>query len=155
MTARHGPTGLIWCAGILGLLNAAPSVYWAFSGNLLLDTIGQWLIDLRAEIPVLTGISLLGIALGKTVAVLVPLIAVYVLGQRHVLWWNLARVIAAALVLYGAAGLLVNAVLLLWPGVVLADPTARVGQALIWYPMLLVWGVVLAVGLRRWRAQAS
>ena len=154
MTARRRPTALIWCAGLLGLLNAGPSVYWAFGGDFLMDTIGQWLIDLRTEMPVLTGLALLGIALGKTVAVLVPLLAVFVQGRHRVLWWNLARIIAAALVLYGAAGLLINAVLLLWPGLVLTDPTARIGQALIWYPMLLVWGIVLALGLRRWRVQA-
>ncbi|MGJ9373215.1 hypothetical protein [Nesterenkonia sp. CF4.4] len=178
-------TALLWWAGLLGLLNAAPSYYWAFGGGVLLETIGTWLIDLRDELPVLTGLALLGIAVSKTLAVLIPLAAAHLLrfrvrpsrdlrtvaagsrgspyaasrrlassrlSRRPDLWWNVSRLIAAALIIYGAAGLLVNAGLLLWPGLDLQDPTARLGQALLWYPMLLVWGLVLAAGLRRVRA---
>lgn len=179
-------TALIWWAGLLGLLNAAPSYYWAFGGDALLGTIGTRLIDLRDEMPVLSILALLGIAVGKTLAALIPLVAARLLkaraqsspgprsasaasapsmgsrrqaasrlGQRPELWWNLSRLIAAALILYGAAGLLVNAGLLLWPGLDLQDPTARLGQALLWYPMLLSWGLVLAAGLRRLRATAA
>ena len=165
-------TGLIWCAGLLGLLNAAPSYYWAFGGDVLLQTIGAWLIELRAETPILTGVALLGIGLGKTLAVVIPLVAAQQLrslpvsshpmtsqrlevrgrGAHPVLWWNLSRLIAAGLIVYAAVGLLINAGQLLWPGLELQDPTARLGQALLWYPLLLAWGLVLAVGLRRLRA---
>lgn len=181
----RGPAALIWCAGLLGALNAAPSYYWAFGGDALLESIGQWLITLRAEMPVLTGAALLGIALAKTLATVIPLLAARSLysgsaasaaarpaapgpstpasatteserdRSRRVLWWNLSRVIAAGLILYGAAGLVVNAGLLLWPGMELQDPSARWGQALLWYPMLLLWGLVLAAGLRRLRATLS
>lgn len=164
------PAALIWCAGLLGLLNAAPSYYWAAGGDALLGSIGQWLIDLRADMPGLTGLALLGIALGKTGAAVVPLVAAHQLRShrptsrrltsRHgnsgrVRCWNLSRLVAAGLILYGAAGLLINAGLLLWPGLDLQDPTARLGQALLWYPMLLVWGLVLAAGLRRLRASVA
>ncbi|MCH8563600.1 hypothetical protein LTH96_11055 [Nesterenkonia sp. LB17] len=164
------PTALIWCAGLLGLLNAAPSYYWAFGGDALLETIGQWLITLRTDMPVLTSLALLGIGLGKTLAVVIPLVAARLLTSsplpsqrltsrsrrpRPALWWNLSRLIGAGLILYGAAGLGINAGLLLWPGLDLQDPTARLGQALLWYPMLLVWGLVLAAGLRRLRASVA
>ncbi|TDS86873.1 DUF3995 domain-containing protein [Nesterenkonia aurantiaca] len=176
------PTALIWCAGLLGLLNAAPSYYWAAGGDALLGSIGQWLIDLRAEMPGLTGLALLGIALGKTGAAVVPIVAAHQLtsrrptsrrvrsrtasseglspvrrrpASREERCWNLSRLVAAGLIVYGAAGLLVNAGLLLWPGLDLQDPTARLGQALLWYPMLLLWGLVLAAGLRRLRASVA
>ncbi|MBO0596732.1 DUF3995 domain-containing protein [Nesterenkonia sp. E16_7] len=169
------PTALIWCAGLLGLLNAAPSYYWAAGGDALLGSIGQWLIDLRADMPGLTGLALLGIALGKTGAAVVPLVAARQLTSRRLIprqlssrrstsheptsrqarWWNLSRLVAAGLIVYGAAGLLINAGLLLWPGLDLQDPTARLGQALLWYPMLLLWGLVLAAGLRRLRASVA
>ena len=174
-------SALIWCAGLLGLLNAAPSYYWAFGGDALLESIGQWLIELRTDMPVLTSLALFGIAVGKTLAAGIPFLAAHQLPgsgvqgpdvqgpdergpalqrssglwSRAVLWWNLSRLIAAGLIIYGAAGLLINAGLLLWPGLELQDPTARLGQALIWYPMLLVWGLVLAAGLRRLRATAA
>ncbi|WP_218221206.1 DUF3995 domain-containing protein [Nesterenkonia sp. Act20] len=144
-------SGLIWGAAALGLLNAAPSFYWAFGGDALLDTIGQWLVDLRGRYPVLIGSGLLGIALGKSAAAVVPLVAVYGLAARRALWWNLSRVVALALILYGAAGTAINLGLLLWPGLTVEDPTARWGQALLWYPMLLLWGLVLSLGLRRKR----
>lgn len=144
-------SGLIWGAAALGLLNAAPSVYWALGGDALLDTIGQWLVDLRGRSPVLIGSGLLGIALGKSAAAVIPLVAVHELAARRVLWWNLSRIVALALILYGAAGTAINLGLLLWPGLTLEDPTARWGQALLWYPMLLLWGLVLSLGLRRRR----
>lgn len=147
--------GLIWAAAALGLLNAAPSVYWAFGGVALLETIGQWLIDLRGRSPLLIGMGLLGIALGKSAAAVIPLVATYGLAARRVLWWNLSRLVAMALILYGAAGLVINLVLLLLPGLTVEDPTARWGQALLWYPMLLLWGLVLGVGLHRWRSRVS
>lgn len=159
------PTALIWCAGLLGLLNAAPSYYWAAGGDALLGSIGQWLIDLRTDMPGSTGAALLGIALGKTLAAVVPLVAAHQLKShqltahqstsRRVCRWNLSRLVAAGLIVYGAVGLLINAGLLLWPGLELHDPTARLGQALLWYPMLLLWGLVLAAGLRRLRASVA
>lgn len=176
----RGPTGLLWCAGLLGLLNAAPSWYWAFGGEALLESIGQWLIELRADMPALTSLALLGIALGKTLAAVIPLVAARLLmsqvpraqgesfglqaprrggrgrggrGRRGLgrALWNLSRLVAAGLIIYGAAGLVINAGLLLWPGLELQDPAARRGQALLWYPMLMIWGLVLAGGLRRLR----
>lgn len=161
-TGLTRPTGVIWGAALLGLLNAAPSYYWAFGGDALLPSIGQWLIDLREAMPVLTGLALLGIALGKTCAAIIPLVAVHALPAgaagssrrraHRVLWWNASRLVAAGLILYGAVGLLINTGLLLWPGLSLQDPAARLGQALLWYPMLLLWGLVLAAGLHRFRA---
>lgn len=155
MTQRLSGTGLIWGAAGLGLLNAAPSVYWAFGGDALLYTIGQWLIDLRAGSPMLIGAGLLGIAVGKSAAAVIPLVAVHGLAARRALWWNLSRIVALALTLYGAAGMVINLGLLLWPGLAVEDPTARWGQALLWYPMLLLWGAVLSLGLHRWRQRVS
>ncbi len=34
-------------AAVIGLLNAAPNVYWAFGGDFLLETVGMWLVDLH------------------------------------------------------------------------------------------------------------
>ncbi|RJN32316.1 DUF3995 domain-containing protein [Nesterenkonia natronophila] len=143
--AERRPAGLLWAAGIIGLLNAAPNFYWALGGELLLETIGMWLVELRSDFPLRTGIALLTIALTKTTASLLPLLLLGHSRHRR-LWWSAAVVVCLALILYGAVGVALNLALLLFTSV--ADPTGRIGQAVIWYPMLLLWGLLLALGLR-------
>jgi hypothetical protein len=139
------PAGLLWAAGIIGLLNAAPNFYWAFGGDLLLATIGMWLVELRSDSPLLTGLALLTIAVVKTTASLLPLLLLGDSRYRR-LGWRVAVLACLGLILYGAVGVAVNLALLLFTSV--EDPTGRIGQAAIWYPMLLLWGLVLALGLR-------
>jgi hypothetical protein len=139
------PAGLLWAAGIIGLLNAAPNFYWALGGDLLLETIGMWLVELRSDSPLLTGLALLTIAVAKTTASLLPLLLLGDSRYRR-FGWRVAVVTCLGLILYGAVGVAVNLALLLFTSV--EDPTGRIGQAAIWYPMLLLWGLVLALGLR-------
>lgn len=41
--------GFFTLAMVAGLLHAAPSLYWALGGTWLLETVGQFAVDLRAE----------------------------------------------------------------------------------------------------------
>lgn len=135
-------------AAVLGLLNAAPNLYWALGGDFLLDTIGEWIIQLQADAPVLIGGALVLIFTVKTAVSLLPLLLLGRLRNSRPL--RVAAITAsAALILYGASGAVVNVVLLVFTDV--QDPTGRIGQAAIWYPMLLIWGLVLAGGLRTLR----
>lgn len=143
---------LLWVAAVIGLLNAAPNVYWAFGGDFLLETVGMWLVDLRGDSPTLTGLALVLISAVKIAVSVLPLLLQGSFRYGQLVWWT-AVAASAGLLVYGASGALVNTALLLFTTV--EDPTARMGQALIWYPMLLIWGLVLACGLSQVRQTAS
>lgn len=136
--------GLLRAAAAIGLLNAAPNLYWAFGGDRLLETIGMWLVELRADSPTMVGIALVMVTAVKIGVSVLPLLLRGPLRRRRFGWWAAVGA-SAGLILYGAGGAAVNTALLILTAV--EDPTARVGQAAIWYPMLLVWGIVLARGL--------
>lgn len=149
-TSRAAPVRrwAIWAAAAVGLFNALPSYYWAFGGSALLPSIGQWLIDMRDGRPWLTGSALLGVAVVKTLAAVLPLGLLAGARRGTPLRGGLVVLIAVGLTVYGTAGIVVNGLLLGWPGSEPEDPTARLGQAALWYPMLLLWGLLLGLGLR-------
>lgn len=152
LTPRRPSAGsaLVRAAAALGLLNALPSYYWAFGGEWMIATIGQWLILWRDQSPVAAGAALLLIAVVKTAAAILPVVV-------HRRRWRPVRslrtlcwIIVIALVVYGAAGasfsLSVLGGLIEPSGSV--DTVARMGHAFLWHPMLLLWGCVLGLGLR-------
>ncbi len=53
--------GFFTLAMVAGLLHAAPSLYWALGGTWLLETVGQFAVDLRAEGMASTTVLLLAI----------------------------------------------------------------------------------------------
>lgn len=137
----------LWVACLAGLVHAASSAYWAAGGEWLLDTVGQWAVDLRRSAPVAAAWGLAGIAVVKTVAALVP-VAVGRGWLRPVrLWRGLSWAGGTGLVVYGGVNVVVsNAVLLLRePGSY--DRAAMVGHAWLWDPLFLLWGAALLAHL--------
>lgn len=148
---RSGGLALLRAAAALGLLNALPSVYWAFGGEALIATIGQWLIDFRDASPVVAGAGLLLVAVMKSAVAVLPVALYRDLGRPAQLGRTLCWGGAVVLIVYGTLGaafsLSVLVGLLETPGAV--DVSARMGHAFLWHPMLLLWGALLAEGLRR------
>ncbi|WP_454083366.1 DUF3995 domain-containing protein [Georgenia sp. Marseille-Q6866] len=120
----------LWVACVAGLVHAAFSAYWAFGGEWLLETVGQWAVDLRRSSPVAAAWGLAGIALVKSFAALVP-VAVYqgrLSGRRF--WRALSWAGGAGLLVYGGVNVVVSNVVLATRDPAEYDRAAMVGHAL-------------------------
>ncbi|MBP2216901.1 DUF3995 domain-containing protein [Arthrobacter sp. CAN_C5] len=67
----------VWAAGIAGTVHAVFSLYWAFGGQWLLATVGQWAVELSVQSPLAAGIMLGLIAVGKLLAATIPIAVAY------------------------------------------------------------------------------
>lgn len=137
-----------WTAAVLGTLHAASSAYWAFGGQFLLETVGQWAVDAAQQPTMASTIGLWGIAAVKLLAAWVPLSAELgrIPGRR---WWRaLAWIGGPALILYGGANaILGTAALAGWINADITDPTALAGHAYLWGPHFALWGIALTTAL--------
>ena len=130
-------------------MHAAFSAYWALGGRWLLETVGAWAVDLLDDSPVVAGAGLLLVAAVKLAGAWAPLLADQgrLPGNRRA-WRGLFWAGAGVLVVYGALNTMGA-----WIGIAIDGFTAaRVGHAVLWDPLFLVWGVLLALGLRAGRA---
>lgn len=144
-----GSRRLLTAAAVVGLVHAAFSAYWAAGGRWLLDTVGQWAVDLADRSPVVTALGLGAVAVAKAAGAVVPvLVEAGRIGARR-LWRALSWAGGTALLLYGGANTLIAWLVL---GGVLTpeggyDHRAMVGHAALWDPLFLAWGVLLVAGL--------
>ena len=140
---------LVWTAGVVGMLHAAASLYWALGGQWLLATVGRWAVDLSAEAPFAAGIALGLIALLKLLAATIPIGVVYgkVPGARS--WRAVSRAGGLLLVAYGGLNTAVSAAVL--AGLIRPeggyDPEAMRGHAYLWDPLFFTWGTALVLSL--------
>jgi hypothetical protein len=156
---RHDPNALraASAASLVGLLNAAVSLYWALGGTWLLDTIGGSLEAQARAGTVGVRLAVWAAVALKLLAVVLPLLALGRLPRPlwHRLVWVLAWAEAAVLTVYGlvwtATGLLAET------GVVRAttDPRALAWHAYLWDPWFLVWGLLVAAALLLGRHRRS
>lgn len=135
-----------------------PGSAWrsAIGGRWLLDTVGQWAVDLGRDHPVAAGIGLTAVALLKTAGAVLPVLATRGRVRWSRLWRGRAWPGSALLVMYGGANAVV-AVLVLGGGIDPAggfDRRAMIGHALLWDPLFLVWDLLLAAGLYATRRAA-
>lgn len=134
-----------------GLLHALASLYWALGGGWLLDTVGEWAVELVEESPLEAGLLLGLIALVKATAAIVPVLV----DRGRVPWPRFWRVLCwvggPLLVVYGALNVVVSIAVL--TGLLEPDggydTAAMVGHAFLWDPLFLVWGAALVAWLRR------
>lgn len=135
-------------AAWLGTVHAAWSAYWAFGGELLLETVGQWAVEAAREGSMAVAAGLLAVALAKLAGAWVPLLAETgrIPGRR--LWRLLAWVGGLGLIVYGGANAIAGmASLAGWVDVEITDRQAVVGHAFLWGPHFALWGVALTAGL--------
>ncbi|WP_204009743.1 DUF3995 domain-containing protein [Sphaerimonospora thailandensis] len=138
----------VWIAAAVGLLHAGFSVYWAVGGGWLLDTVGEWAVDLRRSSPVAAAAGLGVIALVKAAASVAPVTVAYGRLAPPRLWRALSWVGGVGLALYGGMNtLLSNAVLIGLLGSGDYNRTAMVGHAWLWDPLFLLWGSALLIHL--------
>ena len=151
--AGSGPKGrssraarlFAWLAALAGLLHAASSAYWAAGGTWLLDTVGQWAVQLLDVQPVRARLGLAAIALLKGAAAVVPLLLAYRRLPLEPLWRGVSWVGAIGLIIYGGLNALLGNLVLsgaLGPAGGF-DRTARAGHAWLWDPLFLIWGAAL------------
>lgn len=152
--AARGARGariLFVLAAVCGLLHAAPSFYWATGGRALLETVGSFAVELADSGEPGVTWMLLGVGLAKTAGALVPLLDHLRLPAhtwvRVVSWAGVAALLA-----WGGAGV-VGA----WIGVLTGTASwaqpAMVGHGLLWDPLFVVWGVMLALAL--WKSRPA
>jgi len=140
---------LVSVAGVVGVLHAAASLYWALGGQWLLATVGQWAVDLSAEAPVAAGTALGVIALVKFLAAAIPIGVAYgrVPGARF--WRAVSWTGGLLLVAYGGLNTVVSAAVL--AGWIRPeggyDAEAMRGHAYLWDPLFCVWGTALLLSL--------
>ncbi|GHD52493.1 DUF3995 domain-containing protein [Mycetocola manganoxydans] len=140
---------LVWTAGVVGILHAAASLYWAVGGQWLAATAGQWALDLSVEAPVATKVGLGFIALLKFLAAIIPVAVAYgrVPGARF--WRSISWVGGILLIAYGGLNTILGAVVL--AGLITPDGgydrAALMGHALLWNPLFFIWGAALILSL--------
>lgn len=128
---------------VLGLLHAGASLFWTLGGTWLLDTVGQFAVDLQAEGRMETRLLLGGITALKAGGAVVPW-----LDHRRPPMHRWVRAVSALgagiLVVWGAAGM-VGA----WWGLARGAPAtpAVLGHGLLWDPLFAAWGLALGIGL--------
>jgi hypothetical protein len=156
-SGRHGMTGqtstfargrvttaLMIAAGV-GTVHALVSIYWAFGGSALLQTVGRDMVALFAGRRWL----LLPVAAVKLAVAVAPV----VLDRRSWPWRPLTRGLAwsaaTVLIFWGGINTVVGNLVL--GGAIEPsggyDRPGMIGHAWLWDPLFLLWGTALAVGL--------
>ncbi|WP_375496684.1 DUF3995 domain-containing protein [uncultured Jatrophihabitans sp.] len=157
MATHRVGVGLLVGAAAAGLVHAAFTIYWAAGGRWLLRTVGAWAVPLADQNPVACAAVLGAVAVLKIAGALIP-VAVEtrrVPGRRG--WRRLAWTGAVVLIGYGLLNVVVGWAVL---GGVLStnggyDRSAELGHAALWDPLFLLWGLLLAGGLRLTRGRAA
>lgn len=150
MPRGHRETQLLGAAAAAGLVHAAFSLYWALGGRWLLPTVGEWAVEVTREAPVASALLLVAVAAGKGAVALLPLRGRRGPAGRRRLWRGTWWLAAAVLAGYGA----VNSVAawLVLGGAIRPqggyERDAMIGHAFLWDPLFMVWGLLLAAGLR-------
>ena len=145
----------VWTAGLIGVVHAGFSAYWALGGRWLLATVGQWAVDLATERPLAGAIALGLVAAAKLLGATIPIGVAY----RRVPWPRFCRAISWAggllLVAYGGVNTVVALAVL--GGAVRTgggyDAAAMRGHAYLWDPLFLLWGGALVLSL--WLSRQS
>lgn len=136
-------------AAVCGVVHAAASLYWAFGGEWLLDTVGRDVVEMVRDTAGSGAVLLLGVVVVKLAGVVVPfLVEDGRLGPRRV-WRTIEWVGAAVLALYG--GLVALVANLVLAGLIARpsdyDDAGTKGHAWLWDPLFFAWAAFLLVAL--------
>ena len=150
MGKNRGGMWAFAAAACAGLVHAAASLYWALGGSLLLDTVGQFAVDLQRTGGLEVRLLLVVVTAVKVAGAIVPWLD-HARPPAH----RWVRVVSwlgvVVLLVWGGAGT-VGAWIGVAAGRSLRHEPALVGHALLWDPLFVLWGLLLAVALRRSRS---
>ncbi|MBO3142837.1 DUF3995 domain-containing protein [Dermatophilus congolensis] len=136
---------LFVAAACAGLLHAAASLYWALGGTWLLDTVGQFAVDMVKSGDTSTTHMLWAVTIVKVAGAIVPLIDHARPPARR--WVRIVSVLGIiTLLLWGGAGM-IGAWISLATGASAGSDRALVGHAYLWDPLFVIWGLCLAGAL--------
>ncbi|GAA5532129.1 hypothetical protein Dalu01_00507 [Deinococcus aluminii] len=143
---------MVWIACLLGLIHAAFSLYWAGGGRWLLNTVGQWAVELARQSPQQAAWFLLLIALLKAAAAIIPLLNAQGRMPWPKLWRAISWVGSVFLMLYGGVNTLTAwAVLAGVVRVASFDRASLLGHGALWDPLFFLWGLFLTLHLLQTR----
>lgn len=145
-----------YAAGTLGTVHGVFSLYWASGGLALLDTVGEWAIELvtSGSRAVMFGLGIIGVV--KILAAWLPLLieAGRLPGRRA--WRPLFWIAAIGLTAYGVVNTVVAlAVLANVISVAEINQRGLIGHAFLWDPLFALWGMPLLAALSLSRTRAS
>lgn len=128
---------------VAGTLHSLATFYWSFGGTLGLLTVGQWTVDLKSNYGNLVLIILLILGIFKLSATWMPLLLVY---KNNKLLMIISYIGAIILILHGGLNTFVG-----WLKFLNILPRkytpSEIGQAFIWDPLFLIWGLSLLIFL--------
>lgn len=156
-TAPRAPARTAYLlAALLGSVHAAWSLYWAFGGQALLDTVGRWAAQAADDPTPLAIVGLLTVGVFKLMAAWTPLWAETGRLPGRRLWRAVSWVAGPVLVLYGGANTVLGSLSLLGrSGATISDRQALLGHAFLWGPLFALWGIALTAALVLSRAAAD
>lgn len=131
------------CFLIAGTLHALATFYWSFGGELGLSTVGNWTLDLKEKYHNYLLLMLFVLGVFKIIATWTPLILNY---RNNVLIKIISYIGSIILIIHGGTNTLTG-----WLKILGVIPTqfklSTIGQAFIWDPLFLIWGLGLFVFL--------
>lgn len=135
-------------AATLGTLHAASSIYWAFGGNWLLETVGQWAVEAAQDRSFWVFAGLLATGVLKLAVAWIPLLAQTGLLAGRRFWRLLGWFAGPALALYGGANAIAGtSVLVGWIDSDVTDHDGMIGHAFIWGPLFALCSLALTTAL--------
>lgn len=126
-----------------GTLHSLATFYWSFGGELGLLTVGQWTLDLKSKYGSLVLFILFILGIFKLSATWMPLLLVY---KTNKFLMFISYIGAIILILHGGLNAFVG-----WLKFLNLLPRqyipSEIGQAFIWDPLFLIWGLSLLIFL--------
>jgi hypothetical protein len=129
---------------ISGSLHSLATFYWAFDGELGLETVGYWTIEFKQNYGVEFLIILFFVGLLKLTATWTPIILLF---KENILINIMSYIGGSFLIVYGGLNSISGWLKIL--GIIPFDfKLSIIGQAFIWDPLFLLWGLGLLIFLK-------
>ncbi|WP_241957175.1 DUF3995 domain-containing protein [Mammaliicoccus fleurettii] len=126
---------------IAGIVHSLFSLYWGFGGEAGLTTVGTWVFTLSANYGIWINIALLIVAVVKFLATIMPLTLTNHFDKRI---YYVSLVGSVVLILYGGLNTLIGW-LKMFKIIEIHNYYTAFGQAFVWDPLFLLWGIGLFV----------
>ncbi|MBF0748624.1 MULTISPECIES: DUF3995 domain-containing protein [Mammaliicoccus] len=124
---------------VSGLVHTLFSLYWAFGGTAGLLSVGSWVFTFNAQWGIWMNLMLIVVGLFKGIATLAPL---YLMKTYNKILFYISCIGSVFLMIYGGLNTVVGWLKLLQV-IQYHDFYTTFGQAMVWDPLFLLWGIGL------------